>query len=809
MDTIRQDLRYALRQLARNPGFTLVAVLTLGLGIGANSTMFGVLDALFLSPPPGVAEPDRIARIYIVRDEGMVQTPDGGVGSYPDHSDLSGTQVFAAVAGQFSSREMSFGRGESAEKITGAVVTGGYFATLGSRPALGRFIGPADDTVPAAPVAVVSHAFWQNRFQGSANAIGEEIFLEGNVYTVIGVAPEYFHGIDNEAIDIWLPTAMVQGEEFLTNRLHIGLGLFGRLRPGVPIERAQEEAASVLRNAAEASGLEIDPTPGVILAPGNEALGPKRSEAATTALWLGLVAGGVLLIACANVANLLLARATRRRREIGVRLALGASRTRLLRQLLTESVVLALLGGAAAVLLTVWSAGLIRLFPLPPIASLIDGRMLAFTFAVSLLTGILAGLVPALQAGIVDLVPALKDGASSEGPSRSRLRGALTITQMALSLVLLIGAGLLVRSVIVAQSVDSGIDIDRLLYVSVDLGDAGYEGPAQEAFLARAVERLRGMPGITGVDFAQFAPVVSGPAYGMGFEIPGIESSPQFEGGGPWVNFVGPEFFRTVGSAMLRGRAFTEADGEGSPPVVIVNERMADLYWPAGDALGGCMEIGDECVEVVGVSGNIKHRLLEDAIPKFYIPAAQQDGRASWSNRTIILRTSSEPSAMIGNVQSAVHGLAPDLPYVSVLPVTELLGPDLRPFRIGATLFSLFGALALALAAIGLYGVVSFSVAQQTREIGVRIALGAEGGDVLRLVVSRAMALTLIGVVIGLTGAVAVTRYMESLLYGVETLDTATFLAVPLLLIGIALLASYLPARRATRVDPMVALRAE
>jgi predicted permease len=809
METLLQDFRYAARTLCRSPGFTAVAVLTLALGIGANTTMFGVLDALFLSPPPEVHEPDRVKRIYIVRDEGNMQSPGGGPGSYPDYRDLrAGARSFSGVAGQFSPRDMSLGRGESAEQITGAIVTGGYFPTLGTRPARGRFFGPAEDSIPAAPVAVVSHAFWRNRFEGSPEAIGREIFLEGKVYTVVGVAPEHFHGIDNEPTDVWVPTAIAQGEDFLTNRNFIGLRLFGRLAPGSPVERATAEAAAVLRNAAE-SAEHLDPTPRVILASVKEALGPHRSQTATTALWLALVTGIVLLIACANVANLLLARATRRRREIGIRLALGAGPARLIGQLLTESMVLALLGGAAAVLVTAWSASLIRLFPLPPIPSLIDGRMLAFTFGASVLTGVLFGLLPALQASRVSLVPALKDGSPSGGPSRSRARLALLVGQMALSLVLLIGAGLLVRSAMEAQSVNSGMDVDRLLYVSVDLGDASYEAPAQEAFMTRALERLRALPGIARADLAQYAPL-GGNAYAMRVEVPGLESRPEFEGGGPYVNFVGPDFFQTVGTPVLRGRAFTETDREGGPPVVVVNQRMADLYWPAGDALGGCMQIGDDaCTEVVGVTQNIKHRLLEEAIPNYYIPVAQQAGRGAWSSKTIILRTRGEPSAMIGEVQRAVQGLDPNLPFVSVLPATELLGPALQPFRLGATLFSLFGVLALVLAAIGLYGLVAFTVAQQTHEIGVRIALGAGRGDVLRLVVSRAMAFTLVGVGIGMAGAVGVTRFMQSLLYGVDTLDAVTFVAVPFLLITVALTASYLPARRATRVDPMVALRAE
>lgn len=817
MEGVWQDLRYAARTLLRAPGFTAVAVLTLALGIGANATMFGVLDALFLSPPPGVHEPDRVQRIYIVRDEGTMSTPEGGAGSYPDYRDLrAGTRAFTGIAGQLPSGAMSLGRGEAAREVTGMRVTGGYFPTLAVRPTLGRFFGPAEDSVPgASPVAVISHAFWQSSFGGDADVIGREVFLEGDVYTIIGVAPENFHGIDNEPVDVWVPTAMDSWEEFLSSRGFSGLELFGRLAPGVPPERAASEAAAALRHASETAALpewlQPDPTPGVFLGPTNEALGPKRAEPATVALWLALVTGIVLLIACANVANLLLARATGRRREIAVRTAIGAGRTRLLRQLFTESLLLALLGGIAGLLLTLWSTGLIRLFPLPPLASVINGRMLLFVLGATVLTGVLFGLIPALHSSKTNLAGALRDGTAGAGRARSRTRTALLVAQVALSFILLIGAGLLVRSLAKAQSVELGIDADHLLYVSVDLGDVGYSDAAQDAFRERAVERLRTLPGVAGVSTAYFPPL-SGSGMSIGeISMPGRESLPKAQEG-PYTVPVGPDYFQTTGTPLLRGRAFTKADREGSPPVMLVNETMAALYWPDGSAVGACLTIGDgdetgppPCTEVVGVTQDIRHRPLELAPPKYYVPLAQTKS----SGRVIILRTRGEPQAMVEQVRSVVQNLAPGLPFVSVTPATEKVAPALRPFRLGAMLFSLFGVLALLLAAIGLYGVVAFTVAQQTREIGVRIALGAATGDVLRLVIVRTMVFVLLGVAIGMAGALGVTRFMEGLLYGVETLDAPTFVAVPLLLLAVALLAAYLPARRATRVDPMVALRAE
>jgi predicted permease len=424
---------------------------------------------------------------------------------------------------------------------------------------------------------------------------------------------------------------------------------------------------------------------------------------------------------------------------------------------------------------------------------------------------VLFGLVPALQSSKTDLAGALRSGTAGAGRARSRTRAALLVAQVALSLVLLIGAGLLVRSLAKAQAVDLGIALDRLLYISVDLGDVGYSDAAQDAFRERAVERLAAMPGIARVSTANFAPL-SGVGMTMGgLATPGRETLPEAEEG-PYSVPVGPDYFQTTGTPLLRGRAFSAADREGSAPVMVVNQTLADLYWPAGDAVGACLTIGkgDEtgpppCTEVIGVTKDIRHRPLELAPPKYYVPLAQTKS----SGRVIILRTRGEPQAMVEQVRGVVQNLAPGLPFVSVTPATEKVAPALRPFRLGAMLFSLFGALALLLAAVGLYGVVAFTVAQQTREIGVRIALGAATGDVLRLVIVRTMVFVLLGVAIGMAGALGVTRFMEGLLYGVETLDAPTFVAVPLLLLAVALLAAYLPARRATRMDPMVALRAE
>ena len=815
IEDLWRDVRYALRQLARSPGFTVVAVLTLALGIGANTLMFGALDALFLRPPPEVHEPERIKRIYIVRNEGTMGTPEGGSGSYPDYRDLRArTRTFTSVAGQLNPTDMDLGRGERAQQVTGQRVTGGYFATLGTRPALGRFLGPTEDSVPASHVAVISHGFWKRHFSGDPGAVGREVRLEGEIYTVVGIAPEHFHGIDPEPVDVWVPTATHPWSDLVSSRGFSGLQLFGRLAPGFSSENAAADASAVLRHAAETAvtpeWLMLDPTPSAFLGPLNEQLGHKRSEAASVALWLAITTGIVLLIACANVANLLLARATRRRREIAVRISLGAGRGRLVRQMLTESMLLALLGGAAGLLLTFLGTDMIRLFPLPPIASLIDARVLAVALGMSVLTGVVFGLVPALQASGARPLAAMRDGASVTAPSRYGTRTVLLVTQVALSLVLLIGGGLLVRSLVESHSVDLGLEIERLLYVSVDLDAAGYEGPAQEAFHSRALQRLRTLPGVEQAGLSSIAPL-SGMGMATRFEVDGVTERPEGAREGPYLTSVSAQFFQTTGTSLLRGRAFTDADRKGSRPVGIINERMAQLYWPEGNAVGGCMRIGGSdddpapCTEVVGVVESIRHRPLESPVPKYYLPLGQRDAQAG----TILVRTSGALETMIGPVRSTIQSLAPNLPFVNVIPATQMIAPALRPFRLGAILSALFGGLALVVAAIGLYGVMAFTVAQQTRDIGLRIALGAGRSDVLRLVVVRAMLVTLAGVAVGVVAAVAATHFMQGLLFGVSALDRTTFLAVPVLLLAVALLASYVPARRATSVDPMVALRAD
>lgn len=814
MRGLLQDLRYTFRSLARGPAFTAVAVATLALGIGATTTMFGVVDTLFLSPPAGVRDADDLRRIYVVRRAGMVTTPDGGPGSYVDYEALRDrARGFSAVATFGSVSSVDYGLGERAEQIKGQMVSREYFDLLGVRPVHGRFFLADEDTDAAARSVVLSHAFWRSEFGGDRSVLGETLLLNGESATVVGVAQEGFSGTETTPVDVWIPAAAaaplgLAWEGWRTQPMAAAISFLGRLAHGAAPEQAAGSAATALRHAAEEIP-ELDPEPDVLLGPLNTARGPKRSEPASVALWLGFAVGLVLLIATANVANLLLARATRRNREVAIRLSLGVSRGRLVRQFLTESLVLALLGGSAALLVALWGAELVRQFPLPPAASGINPRMLGFTFAVALGTGLFFGLAPALRAVRTDVVTGLKDGNPSGGLGRGRLRAALVAAQVTFAFVALVGAGLFVRSFDRVLSIDAGVDLDQVAVVTIDLGKAGYDAAGQQAFYDEALERLRSLPGVERASLARVTPF-DGWSMGIGFSVPGREDL-KVEGPGPYVNYVSEDYFRTVGMPIVEGRPFDARDREGAAPAVILNEAMAQVVAPEGGALGSCIAILEQvgeggCTEVVGIATNRRHRLLdEDIVPYIIRPWRQYPAQAS----SLLVRTHGDPSAALGMLRSAVHGLAPDLPYVGAQPLEGLVDSDLLPHRIGATLSTLFGALALALAAIGLYGVLAYIVAERTREIGVRRSLGARHAHVIRFVVRRAMVPVALGLATGIVAALAGTRLLAAMLHDVAPRDTAAFGAAAVVLLAVALLASYVPARRAARVDPMIALRAE
>lgn len=822
LDDAVADVQLALRTFRSRPAFTLAAVATLALGIGGNAVVFGVVDALFLRPPAGVRDADEVVRVLIVRDEGWVRTPNGGLGSYVDYEAMrDGARGFADVAALVFPMSLDLDRGENAEQVLGQVVSWNYLSLLRVHPAVGRFFTAEEDAVEGAhPVAVLSHGFWQRRFGGVRDIVGRTLLLNGQAVTVIGVTEPAFTGVDPIPIDVWLPTAMAaplglmfDDDEWRTEPAMAAVAYVARLAPGVEPATAAAEAAAALRHAAEAyPGL--DQTPDVRLASLAYArsLPVALSRATTVAPMLMGVTALVLIIACANVANLLLARGTARRRETAVRASLGATRGRLIRQHLTESVVLAALGGAAGIALAAAGSGLTRMFPLPPGAADLNLRVLGFAFGVTLLSGLVFGIAPALRSALVEPADGLKSGDAGVRPGRGRTRRALVALQVALSLVLLACAGLLIRSLREVNAIHPGLQTDRLLAVTVDLAKAGYDRDTRETLYAEARERVRRIPGVEGAAMVHFTPLGGG-AQSIRYDNANADTDLVEEG--PYVNWVDDGFFATTGTRVLRGREFTPQDLAGAEPIAILDERMARVHAPGGDPLGRCIAFGDQvedggCTRIVGIVETVRHRYLDEpTIPHVYLPRRRDAEMPPYFGPALLVRTRGEPAAHVHQVRAAVQSIAPDLPYVAVRPLEEMIRADKAPYRIGATLFTLFGALALVIAAVGLYGVLSYFVAERTAEIGIRRTLGAPERSVVGLIVRQGMIPVVIGAALGIAGALAGGRLIEAMLFGVSARDPMTLVGVCALLGVVAILASLLPAWRAARVDPMVALRVE
>ena len=830
MNTIFRDVRYALRAMGRSPSFTFIAVLCLGLGIGATSTIFGIVDVLFFRPPEGVANPGSIVRPYIARDTGAIQTKAGGAPrtSFPDYVDLRDNARSLSGLAAFTDIALSVGQGAEARHADGMEVTGNYFSVLGVRPVLGRFFVPEEDIGKGAPPAIViSHRYWQRAFGGDRSVIGKSILIDGHSYPIVGVAAVGFRGIDPGATDIWIPFSQDEklgnGTDHLTNRLSIWVQMVGRVAPGASHEAASRELTAILTHAAESAPL-LDPTPKLVLGPIFSARGPGSPGATSTArlsLWLAIAAGLLLAIACANTANLLLARAATRRREIAIRLSIGASRSRIVRQLLTESVLLALLGAVLGVMLASWGSGLVAVDGLAELSFFAHGRVVAFAVTAAVLCGITFGLAPALWATRTELSIAMKEGAREGVDRRSRLRSSLMVLQVALAVMLLTGAGLFVHSLSNVQSIEPGFDADHVLRASLDLKTAGYNDTVATAFYDRAAQSLRELPGVRGVALAAMTPL-SGYRYLIGFRVPGFDdpttSDPALNlqslmsGDAPVSIVAGAGYFGAIGTPVVQGRDFSDGDRADSDPVVIVNQGFARHYWPGANPIGKCIDLGSaekpECHTVVGVVADAKYTQIEEKQSRaFFVPTAQTE--TGHGSRVLLIRTAGDPARSVEMIRRALQGLASNLPYADVETLTDVLRPQLQPRRLGAAMFGAFGVLALALAAVGLYGVISYAVTQRTHEVGIRLALGAQPTQVLRLVVRQGVLLTVFGLVLGIAGALAGARLITHFLFGVSATDPITFAGVCVALGAVAALASYIPARRAARVDPIIALRSE
>jgi putative ABC transport system permease protein len=802
METFFHDLRYGLRSLRQSPGLAAVAVLALGLGIGANSAIFSVVDAALLRPLP-FHDPGRLMLV-------LESNPSKGYPSFPlsplnyiDYRDQN--SAFERLAAFESTSFILTGAGDPA-KLDGARVAAGFVDTLGIAPSLGRPFLPDEDRPGAGRVAILGHGLWQRRFGSDPALVGRTIMLGGVAYTVVGVMPQGF-SFPNRS-EIW--TAMALGDDELKSRGAHYLLAIGRLAPGVSLERARADLATI------GSRLQIQyPDSNTGWTARVDPLAERVAGDARPALLVLLAAVAfVLLIACANVAGLLLARASARHREFAIRAALGAGRARLVRQQLTESLLLALLGGAAGLLLAMWGTDLLAAAAPPGIPRVsevgVDGRVLSFTLGLSLITGVLFGLAPALQASRADLNESLKEGGrGGAGPRRHRARAVLVVAEVALALVLLAGAGLLLRSFQRLQAIDPGFDPREVLAVEIELPDGRYpEPPRLASFFTAAIERLAALPGVRSAGGVYPLPM-SGDRFFFSF---GVEGRPVADADRPSAAYyvASPGYFRAMGIRILRGRAFDERDREGAPRVALINDTLARRFFPGEDPIGRRMVIDngprDRFREIVGVVEDVRHDDLGgEARPQMYEPHLQ----APLSSMTLVVRSATDPAGLAEAARREILVLDRDQPVSRAVPLERLVADSIARPRYSMLLLGAFAAVALVLATMGIYGLLSHAVAQRTHEIGIRMALGARRRDVLALVIANGMGLAMAGVGIGLLGALALTRLMAGLLFQVSPTDPMTLAAVSALLAGVAFLACVIPARRATRVDPMAALRCE
>ena len=812
MTTLLQDLRYGIRMLLKNPGFTIVAVLALTLGIGADSAIFSVVNAVLLRPLP---YPDS-ERLVILRERSPQL--EGMSVAYPNFIDWREQNGAFENIGVFRRQNFNLtGNGEP-ERLVGSQVSADVFATLRVNAARGRVFTNDEDKPGATPVVVLSHGLWQRRFGGDLNILDQTLTLDSRSFTVIGVMPPNFQFPARDT-ELWTAVGQASKNPGWENRgNHPGLTVIARIKPDVTLQQAREDMDIVASNLEKQypssnTGNRVSITPALENALGNRP-GDVSIRPALLVL-LGAV-GFVLLIACANVANLLLARASTRQKEIAIRTALGASRGRIIRQLLTESILLSVVGGALGLLLARWGVKLIiAISPnsIPRSREIdLDIRVLAFTIGVSLLTGIVFGLVPALQASKPDLNETLKDAGRGSTGSRHLLRGGLVVSEVALTMVLLIGAGLMLRSFYHLKQVDPGFNYDRMLTFNVLLPQKKYpEDPQRISFYEQLSERLRGLPGVQSVALSSGLPLGNN-GWQMQFDIEG--RPPSEPGKSPITEActTSPDYFQTMGIKLLKGRTFTEHDIKETSRVAIIDEEFARRYFPNEEPIGRHIQPGGydphgQFTEIVGVVRRVKmDGLSEDSNRvQSYYPFRQMPS----NGMTVVVKTTKEPTDLASAITEQVLAIDSDQPVYNLNTMEQIRADSIAPDRLNLMLLSSFAVLALMLASVGIYGVMAYSVTQRTHEIGIRMALGARQGDVLSMVIRQGMKLAVVGVAIGLGGAWLATRLMSSLLFGVSATDPVTFAVISVILTGVALGACFVPARRATKVDPMIALRYE
>jgi len=824
MGTLWQDIRHGARVLLRSPGFTLVAVLSLALGIGANTTIFTVINAVLLNPLP-VRDISRLVELDTIDTKthvGFARAEKLGM-SFPNFQDYRRQdEVFSGLAAIIPI-PLTWSNGVEPRQVNGNLVSANYFDVLGLKPASGRFFFSGEDTkLSGNNVAVISYAFWTNKMGSDPAAVGKDLRLNSMAYTIIGVAPRGFKGTFTfaGAEEIWIPTSMytqvLSGlfKDFFNDRRFLGTFAVGRLKPGIALGQAEASLRTVATRLEKEypkdnAGRSVALTPLADAAVGVN----QHDQFALAGVVMMTVVGLVLLIACVNLANLLLARAAKREKEMGLRAALGASRNRLMRQMLTECMMLSLLGGAAGLLLAYAGRGVLWSFRPPfiqqnDIELSLDAHVLLFTFGIAVLTGILFGVAPAIKASVPNLMETLKIGGrgGSIGWGRNNLRSLLVVSEIALSLVALVGAGLFLRSMRDAQKLDPGFESRNLFVMNVDLGALHYDEGRGQQFFRSAIERAAAVPGVQSATIASNAPLGGGFARTVFPE--GQDESTGFRGTLTQLDDVTPGFFDALRIPLLRGRVFTDADRKETTPVAVVNEAMVKRFWPDQDPIGKRFHFfGDPTLlQVVGVVRNsVVDTIGEEPVPLAYLPITQ----AYSPTVTIQMRTSGRPEPVISGVRAQIQQLDNNLAITGVQTIGEVMDQGLWAPRMGAALLGLFGGLALILAALGVYGVLSYSVNQQTREIGIRMAMGADRRNVLGLVIGQGLKLAAVGLAAGIVIALLLARQLSTLLFGVKAYDPLTFLSVATILMVVAFFACYIPALRATRVDPLTALRYE
>ena len=821
MDNLIQDFRYALRLLRKSPGFTLVALLTLALGIGANTTIFTVVNAVLLRPLP-VEDPERLVAVLGTDVKNSTAQQQFLPMSNLNYQDLRDQNDMLSGMAAFTGTGVSLSGGGNPEQLNATLASYNYFQVLGVHALVGNTFDPEQAKKQGGyPVAVLSYGLWQRRFGGDHGIVGKSITLNQQPFTVIGVAPKSFQGIFvGPGPDLWIPDAehdqVLTGlnKQWFMERRPLVMFAFGRLKPGVTLEQAQANLQTIATQLSQEYPNDNAGRNVRLLPLAQTTVGPNGRDLFVKAgILLMTVVGLVLLIACANLANLLLARGADRRRELAVRMSLGATKGRLVTLMLSESFLLAVIGGGAG--LAVASGFRTALLAFRPpflkpenIDLSMDSRVLLFTLGVALLTAFAFGMLPAWQAIRFSVNETLKEGGGRSGSAggRHKLRSALVVVEVVLSMIALVGSGLFLSSLHNAEQIDPGFETKNMLVMNFDLGAQNYKEEQGQEFYRRLMERLRAMPQVKDASVAAQAPLAGGFARTVFPE--GVDQNDRRNGILTSVNQVDTEYFKTTGTPILHGRGFLETDRDGAPLVAVVNQAFADKFFPNQDALGKRFRCWGETwiLEIVGVATTAKINTLgEDPTPAFYLPMLQHYS----PDVTLHVRTAGDPMAALPTVRAAVQELDRQLPLTQVQTISQLLDQALWAARFGASLLLIFGLLALGLAAIGIYGVMSYNVQQRKQELGIRMALGAQKRDVMRLVLGQGLWLAGGGAVAGLALAFFMARGISALLFGVHALDPATFLGVPLLLIGVALVACYIPARRATRVDPIVALRYE